>query len=120
MNIREIAGRRVVVSSHTITVVDDLWKTRGMIRNVDNLYSIQANKQFVYCQMLKESLERSDYMGHLKSILIVDDKLFFLCDDYSYDVSLSIDDNYYKTVNKFENSGVITVIHCKRVKRSIA
>jgi len=120
MNIREIAGRRVVVSSHTITIVDDLGKTRGMIRNVDNLYSIQANKQFVYCQRLKESLDRKDYMGLLKRILIVDDELYYLCDDYSYDESLSIDDNYYKTVNKFENSGVITVIHCKRVILSIS
>ncbi len=120
MEIREIAGKSVVVSAHTITVKNDDGKTQGMVRNIDNLYSVQANKQFVYSQKLKKSLDRSDYMGQLRNIIIANENLYYLCDDYSYDVSIQTDDNYYKMINKFENSGVITVIHCKRVKRAAA
>lgn len=119
MEIREIAGKNVIMSAHTITVKDEADKTRGMVRNVENLYSMQANKQFVYSQRLKKSLDRNDYMGQLRNLLIVEDEIYYLCDDYTYDVSISVDDNYHKTVDKFEKSGVINVIHCKRIRKAV-
>lgn len=114
MEIADLIGKRVTVSARTLTVKDGQDKTRGMIRNVENLYDMRANKQIEYHAKLKE-IGRDVYMGNLEKILVIDNQMYFLCDDYQYGISKKLGEAYFKMIDTFEKSETINVIHCERV-----
>lgn len=118
----------VVVSARSITIKDENDKTRGLVRNIDNLYDLSPNKQFPLARKIEqEGLSRNVYFGFCNEILIVDGELYVLVDDYSLGVeerSKAMAPEYY-TPSKHvafwqacESCPLVTVIHCKRVFRS--
>lgn len=119
MNINDINGKRVNVSAHTITIKSLEGKTSGMIRGVDNLYSMSPNKQFSYAQILtKSGVSRDVFMRYLDKILIVDNQMYFLIDDYSFSVAERLGERIVADVAELEKA--MTIIHCERVQWSTA
>ena len=117
MTINDICGKRVSVSAHTITVKTPEGKTSGMIRGVDNLYSMSPNKQFGYAQALTAfGVPREVMMRYLDKILVVDGGLYFLIDDYSFSVAEKLGERIVTDVALLEKG--MTIIHCERIQWS--
>lgn len=126
--IQDCNGEIVVVSARSITIKDENDKTRGLVRNVDNLYDLAPSKQFPLARMIEQAgLSRNAYFGFCNELLIIDEKLYVLVDDCSLGVeerSKAMAPEYY-TPSKHvafwqacEDCPLVTVIHCKRVFRS--
>lgn len=127
--IQDCIGQMVLVSAHSITIKDENDKTRGLVRNVDNLYDLAPNKQFPLARMIEQAgLSRDKYFGYCNELLIIDGELYVLVDDYSLGVeerSKAMAPEYY-TPSKHvafwqacESCPLVTVIHCKRVYRRV-
>ena len=121
----DCSNQMVLVSAHSITIKDECDKTRGLIRNVDNLYDLSPNKQFPLARKIEQAgLSRDKYFGFCNELLIVDGEFYVLVDDYSLGVeerSKAMAPEYY-TPSKHvqfwqacESCPLVTVIHCKRV-----
>lgn len=52
--IQDCAGKKVKISKGSITIKDDNNKTCGVVRNITNLYDLQANKQMEYYRTLRK------------------------------------------------------------------
>ena len=119
----------VVVSARSITIKDEYDKTRGVVRNVGNLYELRPNIQFDLCRKIETNgLPRNAYWGFMEQILYIDGALYVLVDDYSVSVEEQMkarwEPEYYTPCKQVvfwkacENCPYVTVIHCKRVFRS--
>lgn len=61
MKIQDIIGKHVKVSKSTITVLNDIGKTAGMITGVDTFYSMPTREQFEHAIRKKEERENEIY-----------------------------------------------------------
>ena len=117
MEIKDISGKRISVSAHTITVKSETGKTAGMIRNISTLDNIQPNKQMDFSSRLRKAgLSRELMMKYLDKIIIYEGDMFFLVDDYSYAVSQRLGE---RIVADLEEIGkAMEIIHCERIQWS--
>lgn len=52
--IKDCIGKNVKISKGSITIKSEDEKTNGVVRNIINLYDLQANKQMEYYQKLRK------------------------------------------------------------------
>lgn len=55
MNFKDLEGRVVKISAHTITVKDERGKTCGMVRNVRSFSELEPRAKFEFSQIMKDS-----------------------------------------------------------------
>lgn len=52
--IKDCIGKNVKINKGSITIKSEDGKTSGVVRNITNLYNLQANKQMEYYQKLRK------------------------------------------------------------------
>lgn len=52
--IKDCIGNKVKISKGSITIKSENGKTSGVVRNITNLYDLQANKQMEYYRTLRK------------------------------------------------------------------
>lgn len=116
MKINDIEGKRVDVSARTITVKDEFDKTRGLVRNIESLYDTRPAKQLeVFTKLRQNGLDRITLMEQLDRLLLVDNEVYFLVDDFQLSQDTKFNENkLHNLIQKLEAGG-ITIIHCERV-----
>ena len=117
MELREISGKRISVSAHTITIKTETGKTAGMVRNISTLDNIQPNKQMDYSSRLRKAgLSRELMMKYLDRIIIYEGELFFLVDDYTFSISQRLGERIVEDVAELGKA--MEIIHCERIQWS--
>lgn len=78
MKIENIAGKRIKVSQHSITVKDENGKTAGVVRDTCWFQDLQSNKQIDFWKILRESgVWCADLIGN---VVFCDGKMYYLHD----------------------------------------
>ena len=81
MNMRDLEGRIIKISAHTITVKDEAGKTRGMVRNVTPWAEIPFNKQVdIYAGFRRKGAKLP---SDKKRIFMVDSRFYYLKNDHA-------------------------------------
>ena len=117
MELKDISGKRISVSAHTITVKTETGKTSGMVRNISTLDDIQPNRQLDYSAKLRKAgLSRELMMKYLDRIIIYEGEMFFLVDDYSFTVSQRLGERIVSDLEELNKA--MNIIHCERIQWS--
>lgn len=123
MNFKDLEGRTVKISSHTITAKDERGKTCGMVRNVRSFADVPPRSKFDVFPILK----KSGLWGNVESkyIFVDDGRLVWLypaaydkfCEEYvkGNESLFQSDMEHYKKRREIEEkakSAGVLVVHC--------
>lgn len=123
MNFKDLEGRTVKISSHTITAKDERGKTCGMVRNVRNFLDVPPRVKFDFYKVVRDSGLWNN--ADMSRVFVDDGRLVWLypaaydkfCEEYvkGNESLFSSDMEHYKKRREIEEkakSAGVLVVHC--------
>ncbi len=128
MKPEELIEKEIYISKNSITVKDDQNKTRGVVRNISCMKSLQANKQFELSHKLKTEygFTQAEIMNVIRMLFPYEGQIYFFASDgligREREVAKKMHKDYrshsYENGVKDLEAKGITVIHCKEMHDS--
>lgn len=81
MDMKDLEGRIIKISAHTITIKDEAGKTRGMVRNVTPWNHLQFNRQVEFSMNVRR--QGLKLPNDKTRIIMSDNRMYYLKNDHA-------------------------------------